>query len=208
MKRKKGMLVCMVMLIIILYTGIAEAAPLTMYIKITSVNEAGFPSIMYMKEESYSYSSPKEEVVLGVYGKNEKIKITGKEEVYYITDFFGTQAYIHEDKLTSVKPKYSYTVKSYFKELKLKEKARFSSVPQKNGKKVLYEEDSVYTIGQTKYWYKVFVHGEVAFIRKNNDAIISVDDAKYPVNAETERMKYKLSLLSKKTQTAVSSFSM
>ncbi|WP_302386993.1 hypothetical protein [Emergencia timonensis] len=91
---------------------------------------AGSEKTMYAKQQTWIYSSGHQEAKYAVcpIGKNQQVKIgkkayatlpDGKKEYYYQVAYFGKTFYIPAAKLTTKKPKETYSMTYSFKELEV-----------------------------------------------------------------------------------------
>ena len=154
--------------------------------------------VMYLVKQECSYfklgEAPEYDMVLvdprynsvtGVYGPGEKVQVgnlVSSDVDYYEVDLFGETWYISADSLSEKKPKYSYQTNYIFSKLTLSAPIKIYAKPSVSKEFTSYDDAFIYTIGETNYWYKVFVDGNVGFIRKKSPEIISVDvDPPFPL---------------------------
>lgn len=205
MRKRITRIVVVAVLLLTFMGSSCYAATAPMYAKlvlkeeITGAEDKLFPRTMYLKEQSYSYSDTKvgESTMVIPYGKNEAVTVVGKKTVkekkfigkidmwgytkdankitFYEVKHYDATCYIPAEVLTSKKPKYSYRVSGIYKKLMLKENAVFSYVPQNNSKTTVYEQTFIYTMGETKNWYKVYFDGKVSFIKKTSKDILKAE---------------------------------
>ena len=118
------------------------------------------------------------------------------------------ETFIPREYLTSEKPEITYTVKDCLLTLSLSGPVAIHEEPIKNSDFAFYDKKDIMTIGQTNYWYKVFVNGAVGFIRKNEENITSAKPSYYPyfsarfaddkyseINSIPSRLLYSYSML-------------
>lgn len=180
---------------------------------------------MYLKDSAWSYTDPKivPDYAMAVYGKSETVDVIGIKTVpktewvqslksYMYTDKSqkvgiikknGVKAYIPRSCLTTKKPQYTYKIKNCYRKLTVRKGGSIYGVPTSKGDKhVLTEELTVYTIGQTNYWYEFYHEGKVCFIRKKSTDIIGNEKITFPKiildgvpKTCADRVKYQYSLM-------------
>lgn len=138
--------------------------------------------ILYLKTQSFSYLYPKVDTdyMAAVYGKGEAVRVYGKKGNYYIMKHLGKTVYLPEKVVTAEKTRWVYFAKPVFRCLRLKEGSQLYLEPAKSSQPVVCRERQVYTLGETRNWYKVFVAGQVAFVKKNSRDIEAVAESEFP----------------------------
>ena len=181
---------------------------------------------MYLKNSAWSYTSKRiiPENMMAVYGKGEVVEVIKtkteqkmawlpKTRMYYyseqkqkicLVEKNGVKAWILRSDLTTKKPQYTYKVKNCYRKLTIRKGGKIYDSP-KGTKTVLTEELTVYTIGQTNYWYEFYHEGEVYFISKKSSDIISNEKSTFPKilldgvsDSCIDRVKYQYSLIPQK----------
>ncbi|NBH61807.1 hypothetical protein D1155_09105 [Anaerotruncus sp. 80] len=158
----------------------------------TSITFAGTASskkTMYAKQQTWIYSSGHQEAKYAVcpIGKGQQVKVgkkvyavtNGKKHYYYQTSYFNKTFYIPAAKLTTKKPKEAYSMTYSFRELLVTPKLYLYASPSLSSAKRRTSETSIYTIGETKNWYVVFVSGKLGYISKKSSAIKQMSKPTY-----------------------------
>lgn len=183
---------------------------------------------MYLKDSAWSYTDPEivPDYAMAIYGKSETVKVISTKTVPKMTwipslklylyskhnqkvcivEKNGAKAYIPRSCLTTKKPQYTYKVKNCYRKLTIRKGGSIYDTPtSKSDKHVLTEELTVYTIGQTNYWYEFYHEGKVYFIRKKSTDIISNEKSTFPKilldgvsDSCIDRVKYQYSLIPQK----------
>ena len=180
---------------------------------------------MYIKEQCWSYSNKEtvSDYSMSVYGKNEAVNIISTKTVpkmvwipslrtYLYSEYNqkvcvveknGIKTYIPYSYLTKNKPKNTYKISNCYRKLIIAEGGNIYSIPSYSGnKKVLDKELTIYTIGQTKYWYEIYYEGNIYFIKKKSTDIIGNEESIFPEiildgvpKRCADRVKYQYSLM-------------
>ena len=180
---------------------------------------------MYLKDSAWSYTDPKivPDYAMAIYGKSETVKVISTKtapkmawipslKLYLysehnqkvcIVEKNGAKAYIPRSCLTTKKPQYTYKVKNCYRKLTIRKGGSIYDTPtSKSDKRVLTEDLTVYTIGQTNYWYEFYHEGKVYFIRKKSTDIISNEESAFSEiildgvpKSCADRVKYQYSLM-------------
>lgn len=152
-------------------------------------DEAG---TMYLKEQSFAYLFPEEnrDYAAAVYGIGEAITVQDRiriktescktGELFYKTEHLGRILYIPAFVLSETRPQWTYRAKIVFRELILRPGAKLYIQPFQKSKAVQCGNAAVYTIGETRLWYKLFYKGKTVFIRKTDPSIECVKDTVFP----------------------------
>lgn len=158
---------------------------------------------MYLKEQAWSYSSPKliPDIAVSVYGKDERVEVLDTETVMMpvwvptlhsymykdedckmcLVEKNGVKAYLPRSVLSTKKPKYTYRIKNCYKKITIAKGGRLYSSPTFSSRSLTLENDlTLYTLGQTNYWYEVYHNGNVYFIKKQSKDIISDEPSVFP----------------------------
>lgn len=137
---------------------------------------------MYLKTQAFAYLYPSanEEYVAAIYGKGEAVQPIGRQQGYYIVNHLGLKLYLPESMLTVKKPRWSYSVRNTHRKLELRENSTLYSEPSKSAEKTFCRDTQMYTLGETKRWYKLYTDGKVVFIRKDSRNILQNSRADFP----------------------------
>ncbi len=180
---------------ICLTTDTSYAAAKTMYFKTAATSH-------YYKSSVYG-------TTVGFYGKNEAVTVNASKRyltqsgaivTYHEIKHFGKTVYINGDYLTNKKPANSYRSTECFKEITLNTQANLYAQPKTSSVAVSYKDHTICTIGQTGNWYKVFVNGQVRFMRKSDPAIKQVRSTPCPVTVKVSGSTTKKSNIKKRVQ--------
>lgn len=147
-------------------------------------------AVMYLKQQSFSYLFPEvnRDYAVAAYGKGEQIAVHNpvtvevgkKKQVFYQINHLGRPMYIPQNVLTAEKPRWPYRSKIVFRQLQLKENTKLYTIPCCKSKYKTVSECELYTIGETRYWYKVFRSGKVWFVKKADRGIAYNTAAEFP----------------------------
>lgn len=198
---------------------------ITIIVTLLLFTSAASAQTMYLKDSAWSYTDTKivPDYAMTAYGKCETVDVIGIKTVpktewvqslksYMYTDKSqkvgiikknGAKAYIPRSCLTTKKPQYTYKIKNCYRKLTVRKGGSIYGVPTSKGDKhVLTEELTVYTIGQTNYWYEFYHEGKVHFIRKKSTDIIGNEKSTFPKiildgvpKSCADRVKYQYSLM-------------
>lgn len=147
---------------------------------------------MYFREQGCCYYIPDEDdaYVSGIFGKGEAVTVLDRKAVAYTSaerkqyfwriHLFGKDAFIPADLLTEQKPLLSFRTSMEFKKLTVPVGTPLYLTPGLNQKPFFFTEESeYYTVGETKYWYRLFVDGSICFLRKKTPGI-QAEEAEFP----------------------------
>ena len=137
---------------------------------------------MYLKTQAFAYLYPSanDEYAAAVYGKGEAVKPVGWRQGYCIIKHLGQSLYLPEKLLTSEKPRWNYFVTNAHRKLTLRENCVLYTEPAKSAETVFCSDKTMYTLGETKRWYKLYTDGRVVFIRKDSSDILKNEKAEFP----------------------------
>ena len=161
---------------------------------------------VYLKEQSFAYLYPfaKEEYAAAVYGKGEAVQSVGWEQGCCIIRHLGQKLYLPKSAVTAKKPRWSFHADNTHRKLTLQENSVLYLQPSKSAEKMVCKERTLYTVGETKRWYKLYTEGKTAFIPKDSRRILKCEKAVFPKiiisvpNKDryyTERIQYFYSLI-------------
>lgn len=161
---------------------------------------------MYLRTQSFAYLHPavNDEYAAAIYGKGEAVQAAGWRKGYCIINHLGQKLYLPESVLTAEKPQWSYFSENSHRRLTLRRNCILYSEPSKSAEKMICGESVLYTVGETKRWYKLYTSGQVVFIRKDSKDILKNEAAVFPkiiiscpADEEkfSERIKYFYSLI-------------
>ena len=198
---------------------------LTIIITILLFTSTASAQTMYLKDSAWSYTDPEivPDYAMAIYGKSETVKVISTKTVPKMTwvpplksylysehnqkicivEKNGAKAYIPRSCLTTKKPQHSYKVKNCYRKLTIRKGGSiYDMLTSKSDKRVLTEDLTVYTIGQTNYWYEFYHEGKVYFIRKKSTDIISNEESTFPEiildgvpKRCADRVKYQYSIM-------------
>lgn len=137
---------------------------------------------MYLKTQSYAYLCPSanDEYAAAVYGKGEAVQPAGWQNGYCVINHLGQELYLPGTMVTAEKPRWSYSVRNTHRKLTLRKNCILYSQPSKSAEKMVCADQQMYTVGETKRWYKLYTEGKVVFIRKDSRDILKNSAAAFP----------------------------